>query len=175
FGVTTTFTNDVGIGQHWETFIGSVDAALPMIYPSHYFTGSYGYRAPNDRPYEVVGAALKDAIRRSATVEGAGSIRPWLQDFTMGAPKYDAPEVRAQILAAEDLGIREWVLWNPSSRYTEAALTPLDGFPVGLDPLIRLGGRLVPASLRFELLEAEAVVAEEEDGPEAQPPTEERR
>ena len=168
FGVTTTFNHDVGIGQLWERFIDVVDVALPMVYPSHYFRGSYGYRTPNAYPYEVVGAAMQDALRRSNAVEGAGTVRPWLQDFTLGAPAYGAPEVRAQILAAEDLGIREWILWNPGSRYTEGALTPVEGFPAGFDPLIRLGGRLIPASHRFEVLRAaeEAVVAEETEGAE---------
>ena len=169
FGVTTTFTDDVGIGQLWEQFIDVVDVALPMVYPSHYFRGSYGYRTPNAYPYEVVGAAMKDALRRSKAVEGAGVVRPWLQDFTLGEPAYGAPEVRAQILAAEDLGIREWILWNPGSRYTEGALTPVEGFPAGFDPLIRLGGRLIPASHRFEALRAdsEAAVAEETEKSQA--------
>ena len=152
FGITTTLTNDVGIGQLWERFIDVVDVALPMVYPSHYYSGSYGYRSPNAHPYEVVGAAMRDALRRSNAVEGAGAIRPWLQDFTLGAPAYGAPEVRAQILAAQDVGIREWILWNPGSRYTEDALEPAEGYPPGFDPLIRLGGRLVPASRRHQIL-----------------------
>ncbi|NNM33754.1 MAG: putative glycoside hydrolase [Gemmatimonadetes bacterium] len=153
FGITTTLNNDVGIGQLWEQFIDVVDVALPMVYPSHYYAGSYGYRSPNAHPYEVVGAAMRDALRRSVSVEGAGAIRPWLQDFTLGAPSYGAPEVRAQILATHDVGIREWILWNPGSRYTEEALEPAQGRKEGFDPLIRLGGRLVPASRRHEILE----------------------
>lgn len=154
FGVTTTFDHDVGIGQLWERFIDVVDVALPMVYPSHYYRGSYGYRSPNDHPYEIVKAAMRDALRRSAAVEGAGTVRPWIQDFTLGSPPYGAPEVRAQILAAEDLGIREWILWNPGSRYTEDALTPVGGWPAGFDPLMRLDGRLVPVSRRFDVLAA---------------------
>lgn len=153
FGITTTLTNDVGIGQLWEQFIDVVDVALPMVYPSHYYAGSYGYRSPNAYPYEVVGAAMRDALRRSENVEGAGLIRPWLQDFTLGPPSYGAPEVRAQILATHDVGIQEWILWNPGSRYTEEALEPAHARNEGFDPLIRLGGRLVPASRRHEILE----------------------
>lgn len=168
FGITTTLTNDVGIGQLWEQFIDVVDVALPMVYPSHYYAGSYGYRSPNAYPYEVVGAAMRDALRRSDSVEGAGAIRPWLQDFTLGAPSYGAPEVRAQILATHDVGIREWILWNPGSRYTEEALEPAQGRNEGFDPLIRLGGRLVPASRRHEILEAarraEAALEAEDEG-----------
>lgn len=101
---------------------------------------------------------MKDALRRSATVEGAGSVRPWLQDFTLGSPRYEAPEVRAQILAARDVGVRDWILWNPGSRYTEDALEPAGGHPDGFDPLVRIGGKLVPASLRFEVGDQDAQV-----------------
>src|SRR5690606_35213365 len=60
-------------------------------------------------------------------IEGAAAIRPWLQDFTLGWPRYGAAEVRAQIQATYDAGLSEWVLWNPSSRYTAEALAPKDG------------------------------------------------
>lgn len=156
FGVTTSAKRDVGIGQVWESFIGAVDVALPMVYPSHYWTGSFGFQTPNAHPYEIVRRALEDALERSATVEGAGATRPWLQDFTLGAPPYEAPEVRAQIQATYDAGIDEWILWNPGSRYTEEALEPLGGFQE--EPRIRIGGRVVPVSQRVAVLDSVAAV-----------------
>jgi len=155
FGVTTSARTDVGIGQLWEEFIGAVDVALPMVYPSHYWVGSFGIQDPNGHPYEIVKRALTDARRRSADVEGAGTTRPWLQDFTLGAPAYGAPEVRAQIEATYDAGVDEWVLWNPSSRYSEAALAPAGGYPEGTEPIIRVGGKIVPVSEREAAVEAE--------------------
>jgi len=152
FGVTTSYSRDVGIGQLWESFIDQVDVALPMVYPSHYWTGSYGYEEPNAYPYEVVRRALRDARRRSAAVDGAGATRPWLQDFTLGEPAYGSPEVRAQIQAVYDTGIQEWILWNPGSRYTEAALIPARGLPSWLEPVMRVGGEVVALSKRFEVL-----------------------
>jgi hypothetical protein len=152
FGVTTSYRKDVGIGQVWEMFIDQVDAALPMVYPSHYWTGSFGYEKPNAYPYEIVRRALKDAVSRSALVDGAGKVRPWLQDFSLGDPIYDAPEVRAQIQAAYDAGVEEWVLWNPGSRYTESALMPAGGLPSWLEPRMRVGGEIVVLSQRFEIL-----------------------
>jgi hypothetical protein len=156
FGATTSAQSDVGIGQHWESFIGSVDVALPMVYPSHYWVGSFGIQDPNGRPYEIVRAALVSGLRRSLAVEGAGVTRPWLQDFTLGAPRYEAPEVRAQIQATYDAGVDEWVLWNPSSRYTEDALVPVDGYPEGVEPMMRVAGRIVPVSERYVAMAAEA-------------------
>ena len=162
FGVTTSAARDVGIGQVWESFIDVVDVALPMVYPSHYWKGSFGYEKPNRHPYEIVRIALEHAVERSAEIEDAGSTRPWLQDFTLGSPRYEAPEVRAQIQAAYDAGIEEWVLWNPGSRYTEAALEPVEGFAG--EPLVRIANEIVPVSRRCELLESAAALSEA--GPE---------
>ena len=162
FGVTTSATGDVGIGQVWESFIDVIDVALPMVYPSHYWRGSFGYEKPNSHPYEIVRHALEKAIARSAELEGAGATRPWLQDFTLGAPRYEAPEVRAQIQATYDVGIQEWILWNPGSRYTEAALEPAEGFAE--EPLVRIANEIIPVSRRFELFDTVTVAVEEEGG-----------
>jgi len=160
FGVTTSATRDVGIGQVWESFIDVVDVALPMVYPSHYWKGSFGYEKPNSYPYEIVRHALEVAVERSAEMPGAGATRPWLQDFTLGAPRYEAPEVRAQIQATYDVGIEEWILWNPGSRYTEAALEPAGGFVE--EPMVRIANEIIPVSRRFELFDTVTVVVEED-------------
>lgn len=155
FGVTTMARNDVGIGQRWEDFIERVDVALPMVYPSHYWTGSFGIEHPNAHPYTIVREAIESGLRRSAVLEAPGRIRPWLQDFNMGEPSYSAAEVRAQIQGAYDAGVNGWLLWNPSSRYTEAALEPVSGYPDGWEPVMRVGGTVVPVSQRFEALARE--------------------
>ncbi len=128
FGLTT-LRDDVGIGQNFRQLIDRVDYISPMVYPSHYYKGSYGYKNPNSAPYEIVRAALGDAIKKS--VDGAqpedtvkNKIRPWLQDFDLGYPDYGPAEVRAQIKATRDHGINEWLLWNPGVRYTKEALLP---------------------------------------------------
>jgi hypothetical protein len=170
FGLATTLRRDVGIGQTWEDFVDVVDAILPMVYPSHYWRGSYGFEAPNDRPYEIVAGAVRDAVRRSEGVEGAARIIPWLQNFTLGAPRYEAPEVRAQILATYDQGVYEWILWNASGRYTEEALEPVGGWPGGVEPPIRFGGVVTNPEWRFvpAFREPPPVVTVEagEEGPE---------
>ena len=122
FGLTTSDTTDMGIGQRWEAFIDQADVVLPMTYPSHYAPGSYGIAKPNANPYAVIDAALKDAKRRSEGIEGAAKVVPWYQDFTLGAPRYGVAQVRAQMQAGVDNGVPDWILWNPSSNYTVAAL-----------------------------------------------------
>ena len=113
FGFVTTATDDGGIGQQWEEVTAAVDVVSPMIYPSHYGPGWFGFDNPNDHPADVVRMALEDALERmSRNVV----IRPWLQDFG-----YDVDGVRSQIEIAEtfDMG---WMLWNAKSVVTVEAL-----------------------------------------------------
>lgn len=124
FGMTTVMTGDMGIGQVWEDLVGLSDVVLPMVYPSHYAPGMYGTQTPNAEPYLVVRRALEDGLKRSALLEKPASIRPYLQAFTLGAPRYTGEHVRAQIRAAADVGIDSWVLWNPRSDYRESGLAP---------------------------------------------------
>ncbi len=128
FGLTT-LSDGVGIGQNFKQLIDRADYISPMIYPSHYYKGSYGYKNPNSAPYEIVKASLRDAIRKSTDENQTpeivkNKIRPWLQDFTLGTPHYGPDEVRVQIKAAQEHGINEWLLWNPVVHYTREALLP---------------------------------------------------
>lgn len=124
FGMTTVTTGDLGIGQVWEDLVSSSDVVLPMVYPSHYVRGMYGVASPNAEPYVMVRRALEDGLRRSAVMTNPAAIRPYLQAFTLGAPRYTPAHVRAQIQAAADVGIHSWVLWNPRSDYGESGLRP---------------------------------------------------
>lgn len=118
FGMTTNADVDLGIGQVWEDLVTTADVVLPMVYPSHYYQAIYGAARPNDEPYRVVKGALADGLRRGRELGGStAEIRPYLQAFTLGQPRYTPEHVREQIRAAADLGIQSWVLWNPRSAY----------------------------------------------------------
>jgi hypothetical protein len=109
---------DLGIGQVWEDLVSTADVVLPMVYPSHYYHAMYGASRPNAEPYRVVKGALADGQRRAREMgRKTAEIRPYLQAFTLGAPRYTPDHVREQIRAASDLGIQSWVLWNPRSAY----------------------------------------------------------
>jgi hypothetical protein len=130
FGLTASVTSgDLGIGQVWEDFVRVADVVLPMVYPSHYYRGAFGYAWPNGQPYHIVHSALTDALQRSRPLPGSAEIRPFLQAFTLGRrlPRYTPFEIREQIRAAEDLGITSWVLWNPRSVYQRGSLRPKNG------------------------------------------------
>jgi hypothetical protein len=148
FGLTTSDTTDMGIGQVWEKFVDAVDVVLPMTYPSHYSPGNYGLRNPNAAPYQVIDRALRDAKRRSAGIANAAKVVPWYQDFTLGAPRYGAQQVRAQIQAGYDNGVHDWMLWNPSSRYTLEALRPADDRAAAAPNSPRPSGAQRPRSSR---------------------------
>ena len=63
FGLTTSATGDMGIGQLWEDLVTTADVVLPMVYPSHYA------RALQPRPAEqraVQGDPPRDAGRPQA-------------------------------------------------------------------------------------------------------------
>jgi hypothetical protein len=126
FGLTSSATGDLGIGQVWEDFTSVADVVLPMVYPSHYYAGAYGYARPNANPYAIVKNALHEAIERSRSQAKSAAIRPFLQGFTLGRrlPRYTPHEIREQIRAAEDLGIESWVLWNPRSVYQRDSFRP---------------------------------------------------
>jgi hypothetical protein len=138
FGLTASVTGDLGIGQVWEDFVDVADVVLPMVYPSHYTRGAFGFLTPNAHPYNVVRLALIDALARSRD-SSAAEIRPYLQAFTLGRrlPRYTPFEIREQIRAANDLGIESWVLWNPRSVYLRAALPP---YPSGMARAAASGG-----------------------------------
>ncbi len=122
FGLTTSVNDDLGIGQNFFELSNYVSIISPMVYPSHYSQGNYGIPVPATEPYRVIFRSIGDAMKKIAGKNNV-SVRPWLQDFTL-KHQYTAKEVKAQIEALNDLGIKEWLLWNPSSHYTEEALLP---------------------------------------------------
>ena len=123
FGMTTTSNDDLGIGQVLENALPYFDYIAPMVYPSHYPNGFNNWSNPNAHPYDlikfVMSAGAEKAIKASTTPL---KLRPWLQDFTMGAPKYGKQQVEQQIQATYDAGLTSWMLWDPSNRYAGGAL-----------------------------------------------------
>ena len=126
FGLTTTAVDDMGIGQYWEDLVSSADVVLPMVYPSHYRRGVYGVASPNASPYIMVRRALEDGVRRNKALapRRVAEIRPYLQAFTLGSPRYTSLQVREQVRALTELGIQSWVLWNPRSVYDRGYFKP---------------------------------------------------
>ena len=118
FGLVATVGGALEVGQRWEPMVKSVDVVLPMVYPSHYPRGSFGIARPNAEPYEVIHTAIsRGRVRNEAIGLKGERVRPWLQAFTLGQPKYGAPEIEAQKKAVYDSGFESWVMWHPGSSY----------------------------------------------------------
>lgn len=180
FGLATVDPGDLGIGQIIEYGYENFDYIAPMIYPSHYASGFSNFKNPADHPYEVIERSMRTAYQRliafnkkvaaeevkqkslsqvsnvpvspQAKLKVISKLRPWLQDFNLGAT-YDAAKVKAQIKATTEaycnaVGIippatsepsdvnaplcdeslmeevyNGWMLWDPRNNYTAAALT----------------------------------------------------
>ena len=122
FGLTTEVIDDMGIGQVWEKAIPHFDYVCPMVYPSHYPASYNNFDNPALHPYEVITRSLDSAIKRTEAIgQNISKIRPWLQDFDLGAV-YTKELVKEQIKATNDLGLSSWMLWDPSNKYTPEAL-----------------------------------------------------
>lgn len=118
FGLTTTVGGALEVGQKWEPLVKSVDVVLPMVYPSHYPRGSFGIARPNADPYNIIHIAISRGRERTEAMGLSGErVRPWLQAFDLGQPRYGAHEIREQKRAVYDSGYEGWVLWHPGSKY----------------------------------------------------------
>lgn len=126
FGLTPNDPGDVGIGQQWETIASTADVIEPMMYPSHYLpTHLPGVRRPNRMPYETLFKSAGMAVLRTQAMRQAGiptaRIIPWLQAFS--APwidrtyTYGAEQLRLQKKGVYDVGLEDWILWSPGSKY----------------------------------------------------------
>ena len=116
FGYILTNKQDGGIGQNLESVVKNVDFISPMVYPSHYTNGSFGYQNPNKHPYEVITAALTDALERGVNKD---KIRPFLQGFW-----HSNEDIQNNIRAASDLGM-DWLIWNILSVYELNSFTTI--------------------------------------------------
>lgn len=131
FGMTTTVETDMNIGQLLENTFPYFDYVSPMVYPSHYPATWNGFANPAEYPYEVVKIAMTGALSReekwrissNLATSTASKLRPWLQDFNLGAT-YGPDKVQAQIKATYDVGLTSWMLWNAGNIYTVGALLP---------------------------------------------------
>ena len=121
FGVAAIFDDDQGIGQRLADIAPHVDYICPMVYPSHFTAGIFGFdEEPNALPFETIQLSLESARAKIPGQEH--KLRPWLQDFTYGEPAYGQSEVKAQIDAtAEEIGFG-YMLWNANVEYTTDAL-----------------------------------------------------
>ena len=141
FGMVTTNTDDLNIGQVLERTLPYFDYVAPMVYPSHYPTGFHGYTNVNANSYGIVHFSMSEAARRAeATTTPVASLahtrigtstpalyskpvydrkklRPWLQDFDYPGG-YTPAMVQEQIKANIDSGLDSYMFWDPGNKYS---------------------------------------------------------
>lgn len=122
FGMTTWNDDDLNIGQIIGYAAPYFDYIAPMVYPSHYPKNFQGFANPADHPYEIIYSAMvRGGEKLIAASSTPAKLRPWLQDFDMGAT-YDATMIRKEKQAVYDAGLNSWMLWDPTNKYTRGAL-----------------------------------------------------
>jgi len=121
FGLTLWRQDDMNIGQILENTAPYFDYISPMVYPSHYPNGFNGYKNPAEHPYEIIlEGMIKGKERLLAASSTPYKLRPWLQDFNLGA-NYDSAMIKKEKQAVYDAGLNSWLVWNAANRYTEKA------------------------------------------------------
>jgi len=122
FGLTTVNSDGLGIGQVIQDAYQYFDYVCPMVYPSHYATGFIGFENPADHPFEVVAYSMAKAKIKLSGYNA--KLRPWLQDFNLGAA-YDTEKVYLQIKAVKEILTDQYygyMLWSPTNWYNEEAI-----------------------------------------------------
>ena len=120
FGLVLSNKEDLGIGQNLEKMAQYADFICPMVYPSHYWSGSFGYSDPDAHPYEIVDHALKDGLSRLKKIHSKCKLIPYLQDFSL-YHRYGIEQVKEQEKAVYDNGLKSWFMWNAANIYTFGA------------------------------------------------------
>lgn len=83
FGMTTTNTDDLNIGQVLERALPYFDYIGPMVYPSHYPKGFIGLSNPNSDVYKVIHYSMERAVERTVATEtsiGSFAYKPLMQE-----------------------------------------------------------------------------------------------
>lgn len=141
FGMTTTNTDDLNIGQVLERALPYFDYIGPMVYPSHYPSGFNGWKNVNAVPYElmkfVMHAGAERVVATSTSIASLAytrigtstpalyekpsynknKLRPWIQDFDYPV-EYTPAMVEAQLRANRELGLDSYMVWDPGNKYS---------------------------------------------------------
>lgn len=125
FGMTTTNTDDLNIGQQLERALPYFDYIAPMVYPSHYPKTFNGWSDPNLYPYELIKYVMEGAVRRTIATESKVP--------TIGAEKIMKTEVVTPASSTTPAVTREvWSGMYKKEAYSKLKMRPwLQDFDYG--------------------------------------------
>lgn len=125
FGMVSSHTDDLGVGQVLESAFPYFDYIDPMVYVSHYPKGFNGYSNVNAHVYDIVYSEMKKATARAkAAGYSATKIRPWLQSFDYPIA-YTGAMIEEQIKALNDAGLQSYLFWDAANKYKSLRTTLL--------------------------------------------------
>jgi hypothetical protein len=108
------------LGQDLALLGPECEALSPMVYPSHYAKGFYGFEEPGNHP-ELIAVGTKGTLDQLAAADVTDTkVRPWLQAFYWESPEYGPNYLREEIKHAGKAGGTGWLLWNPGQDYSFA-------------------------------------------------------
>jgi len=107
------------LGQDLVLLAPECEVLSPMVYPSHYAKGFYGFDEPGAHP-ELIEVGTKGTLDQIALIPGAAVVRPWLQAMYYESPGYGPEYLRSEVKHAEVAGGTGWLMWNPGQDYSYA-------------------------------------------------------
>jgi hypothetical protein len=107
------------LGQDPALLAAECEALSPMVYPSHYNAGYYGFEIPGNHP-EIVGIGTKKILEQIRKYRSRVVVRPWLQAVDYRSPEYGPQYLASEVKHATSAGSTGWLMWNPAQTYTVA-------------------------------------------------------
>jgi hypothetical protein len=107
------------LGQDPPMLAPECEALSPMVYPSHFSKGFYGFEEPGNHP-ELVGVGTKGTIEQTQKSDKRplAQVRPWLQAMYYKSPEYGPNYLAQEIKSAEGSGGIGWLMWNPQQDWS---------------------------------------------------------
>lgn len=113
FGYSAWSHYKSNVGQRILTLQRYADNIYPMLYPSHFYSGSLGYSDPEEHPFEVIREGYKEAKLK---VTSGCRIIPMIQGFS-----YTPEKLVQQVNAVIELKMPGFVCWNPAGNHRRLA------------------------------------------------------
>lgn len=114
FGYAIVSQNDLGVGHSFRELAEMLDVVSPMVYPSHYIPGNFGFEKPQNHPFEIVSQSIRKA---NEAVGGKCLVRPWVQAFGWNTPTYSEDYIIEELRGVLAGGSTSYLVWNANNDY----------------------------------------------------------
>ena len=115
FGFSILNKGDLGIGHSFSELLDNIDVISPMLYPSHYSPGNFGFEMPQNHPFHIISESTK--LANEMAKEKGVVVRPWIQAFPWNTPNYCEDYIAEEILGVWEGGSTSYLVWNANNNY----------------------------------------------------------